>query len=52
MAKGICPTCRFAAASDKPVALFLDVDATLLDFAERPHGSCDGRRNCGGLGEG
>ncbi|MBV8438944.1 MAG: trehalose-phosphatase [Hyphomicrobiales bacterium] len=37
MAKGISPTCRFATASDKPVALFLDVDGTLLDFAERPH---------------
>ncbi len=37
MAKGISPPCSFAAASDKPVALFLDVDGTLLDFAERPH---------------
>ena len=37
MAKGICPAWRFAAASDRPVALFLDVDGTLLDFAERPH---------------
>ena len=37
MAKGTSPACRFAAASDRPVALFLDVDGTLLDFAERPH---------------
>src|SRR5271167_2801512 len=37
MAKGISPAWRFAAASDGPVALFLDVDGTLLDFAERPH---------------
>src|SRR5271165_5386759 len=37
MAKGISPAWRFAAASDKPVALFLDVDGTLLEFAERPH---------------
>ena len=37
MAKGISPPWRFAAASDRPVALFLDVDGTLLDFAERPH---------------
>src|SRR5271166_1318373 len=26
-----------AEARDKPVALFLDVDGTLLDFAEQPH---------------
>ncbi len=37
MAKGISPACRFVALSYKPVALFLDVDGTLLDFAERPH---------------
>ena len=37
MAKGISPASRFAAATDGPVALFLDVDGTLLDFAERPH---------------
>jgi hypothetical protein len=37
MAKGIRPAWRFAAARDRPVALFLDVDGTLLDFAERPH---------------
>src|SRR5271169_2440958 len=36
MAKGISPACRFAAAIDRPVALFLDVDGTLLDLAERP----------------
>ena len=36
MAKGISPAWRLAAASDGPVALFLDVDGTLLDFAERP----------------
>ena len=37
MAKGASPACRFAAASDRPVALFLDVDGTLLHFGERPH---------------
>ena len=36
MAKGISPAWRFAAATDGPVALFLDVDGTLLDLAERP----------------
>ena len=36
MAKGISPASRFAAATDGPVALFLDVDGTLLDLAERP----------------
>ena len=36
MAKGISPAWRFAAASDGPVSLFLDVDGTLLDLAERP----------------
>jgi hypothetical protein len=35
MAKGISPACGFAGVSDKPVALFLDVDGTLFDFAER-----------------
>jgi trehalose 6-phosphate phosphatase len=36
MAKGISPAWRLAAATDGPVALFLDVDGTLLDLAERP----------------
>jgi hypothetical protein len=52
MAKGTSPACRFAAASYKPVALFLNVDGTRLDFAERPHEVVTHRRTRGGLGEG
>ena len=37
MAKVVSPVCRFAVPRDRPVALFLDVDGTLPDFAERPH---------------
>jgi hypothetical protein len=52
MAKGTSPACRFAAASYKPVALFLNVDGTRLDFAERPHEVVTHRRTRDGLGEG